>query len=334
MSGFASSPEATLSVWSTPPEGATAWWYQERGRAFEGIIQAVLFRDGLKPRTHFRPEGEEVDGSFVLHQRTFLLEAKWRKDPRPASDLYAFRGKVDGKLVGTIGVFISMSGYSTDAIDALKYGKEINLILFNEQDFRLVCSGSISFAEAMERKLRYAAEEGQPFLPLAPNEATEVSAVDVSSPVEAVISDSPERWDFVVEGEADGIGIGTVLERLGKRDHVRIWVAGGQMAVPGLVRHLQAERGHQVAAIIEADAPARLVDQLQREMPKDPENLVIVDTSVEDWLEDACDADYVNAAPPTSSKQKSVRLYASNADLKKLLGGASAISRLLSRVAT
>jgi len=334
MSGFACSPQGMLSAWSTPPDGATARWYQDRGRAFEGIIQAVLYRDDLKPRTHFRPEGEEVDGSFVLHHRTFLLEAKWRKDPRPASDLYAFRGKVDGKLVGTIGVFISMSGYSSDAIDALKYGKEINLILFNEQDFRLVCSGSISFAEAMERKLRYAAEEGQPFLPLAPNDATEVAAVDVSDLVEVVIPAAPERWDFILESEADGVGIGTVLERLGKRDHVRIWVAGGQMAVPGLVRHLQAEQGHQVVAIIEADAPARIVDQLQREMPQHTQNLVIVDTSVEDWLEDACDANYVNAVPPTGIRRKAALRYASNADLSKLLGGSSAISRLLSRVVT
>lgn len=334
MSVFDTSPKAMLEKWSMPPDDVTPRWYQDRGRAFEGIIQAVLCRDGLKPRTNFRPEGEEVDGSFFLHQRTFLLEAKWRKDPRPASDLYAFRGKVDGKLVGTIGVFISMSGYSSEAIDALKYGKEINLILFNEQDFRLVCSGKISFVGAMERKLRYAAEEGQPFLPLAPNDATEVSVVDVSNPIDAVISAAPERWDLVVEGEADGIGISTVLERLGKRDHVRIWVAGGQMAVPGLVRHLQAEQGRQVAAIIEADAPARLVDQLQREMPRYRENLVIVDTSIEDWLEDACEADYVNAVPPTSIKQKAVRRYASSADLKKLLGGASAISRLLSKIAT
>lgn len=334
MSVFASSPEEVLSKWTMPPDGANARWYQDRGRAFEDIIQAVLCRDGLKPRTHFRPEGEEIDGSFVLHHQTFLLEAKWRRDPRPASDLYAFRGKVDGKLVGTIGVFISMSGYSPDAIDALKYGKEINLILFNEQDFRLVCSGSISFSAAMEHKLRYAAEEGQPFLPLAPNEATEVATVDASSTVELVTPAGPERWDFVVEGEADGVGIGTILERLGKRDHVRIWVAGGQMAVPGLVRHLQGEQNHQVVAIIEADAPARVVDQLQREMSQHPENLVIVDTSIEDWLEDACDAAYINTAPPTSIKRKAVRRYASNADLKKLLEGASAISRLLSRVVT
>ena len=333
MSGKAGSPEELLLSWSMPPEGVAPKWYQDRGRALEGIIHEVLTRDGLQPRTRFRPEGEEVDGSFVLHHRTFLLEAKWWKEPRPASDLYSFRGKVDGKLVGTIGVFISMSGYSPDAIDALKYGKEINLILFNEQDFRLVCSGSISFAQAMESKLRYAADEGQPFFPLAPNNAVE-AAVDVSHLDEVVAPAAPERWDFVVEGDADGEGIGIVLERLGVRDQVRVWVAGGQMAVPGLVRHLQEEQRRKVVAIIEADAPARIVDQLQREMLNDPENLVVVDTSVEDWLEDACSADYVNAVPPTGIKRKAARRFASNADLEKLLAGSSQISKLFTRITT
>ncbi len=59
----------------------------------------------MDPHTSMRPKGEVIDGSFVLDDRYFLLEAKWHKDPIPASDLYAFKGKVDGKLIGTIGVF-------------------------------------------------------------------------------------------------------------------------------------------------------------------------------------------------------------------------------------
>jgi hypothetical protein len=41
-----------------------------------------------------------------------LLEAKWHRDEfeLPASTIYEFKGKVDGKLVGTVGIFISMSG--------------------------------------------------------------------------------------------------------------------------------------------------------------------------------------------------------------------------------
>jgi transposase len=46
------------------------------------------------------------------------------------------------------------------------------LIFFSASDFRIVESGQMSFVSALRRKLRYAAEEGQPYLPLAADEST------------------------------------------------------------------------------------------------------------------------------------------------------------------
>lgn len=65
------------------------------------------------------------------------------RDPLPASSIYQFRGKVEGKLVGTIGVFISMSGFSNDAADALVAGKVISTVLFNGDDMRAVAAGEV-----------------------------------------------------------------------------------------------------------------------------------------------------------------------------------------------
>lgn len=43
-----------------------------------------------------------------------LLEAKWTKNPMPASSLYQFKGKIDGKLAGTLGLFTAQT--STDVV--------------------------------------------------------------------------------------------------------------------------------------------------------------------------------------------------------------------------
>ena len=86
----------------------------------------MLAKAGMEPRIRFRPIGEEIDGSFIHRGRVILLEAKWTQGPLPASSIYQFRGKVEGKLIGTIGVFISMSGFSADAVHALVAGKVIN----------------------------------------------------------------------------------------------------------------------------------------------------------------------------------------------------------------
>jgi hypothetical protein len=139
---------------------------RRRGREFEKILLGMLAEAQLEPRIRFRPDGEEIDGSFFHRGRVLLLEAKWTQGPQPASSIYQFRGKVEGKLIGTIGVFISMSGYSEDAVDALIAGKVLNVILFSDDDMRAIASGQFSFCDALDRKLRDAAEYGTPFSPL------------------------------------------------------------------------------------------------------------------------------------------------------------------------
>ncbi len=109
-----------LTVLETLASGMTP---QIRGRRFEKWLTKLLPQGHLEPRTSFRPKGEEVDGSFLHAGRYCLLEAKWWENTVPASAIYQFKGKVDGKLVGTLGVFISMSGYSGDAVDALQVGR-------------------------------------------------------------------------------------------------------------------------------------------------------------------------------------------------------------------
>ena len=120
----------TYAELCSPPPDSNAVWKRARGYKFEKLLAALLRADHLDERTSYKVSGEQIDGSFFLDGMVFLLEAKWHTDAVPASTLYQFKGMVDGKLSGTIGVFISMSGYSKDAVDALTLGKSLNLILF------------------------------------------------------------------------------------------------------------------------------------------------------------------------------------------------------------
>ncbi|WP_204246089.1 restriction endonuclease [Eubacterium sp. An3] len=97
----------------------------------------------MYPRASYKISGEQIDGSVVLGDKVYLLEAKWYKKEMATSDIYAFKGKVDEKLVGTIGIFISISGFSKDSVDALIFGKEITVILFDKMNFLpyLKCAG-------------------------------------------------------------------------------------------------------------------------------------------------------------------------------------------------
>lgn len=229
------------------PTTATAAERRQRGRDFERVIHGMFAEAALEPRTSFRPLGEEIDGSFLHRGRVMLLEAKWTQDPLPASSIYQFRGKVEGKLVGTIGVFISMSGFSTDAVDALVAGKIINTILFNGDDMRAIAAGHVDIGTALDRKLRAAAEGGTPFWPLSDPATGQPAAASTweRRPVTARA--------VVVEGRFDALLVHALAEELGPSVYqIEVLVAGGAMNIPALANVARAA-GNDASVVIIAD---------------------------------------------------------------------------------
>jgi hypothetical protein len=137
---------------------------QKRGKLLEGFLRDIFMAARLHHvSTSFRPEGEEIDGAFFWQGRTFLVEAKWYKNAMPASSIYAFLGKVHGKLSGTIGIYFSISGYSEDCVPAVERGKELNVILFDEADIDAIVNDHISFVQLLEDKLFIAGKLGKIF---------------------------------------------------------------------------------------------------------------------------------------------------------------------------
>ena len=51
---------------------------QARGYAFEKFLKDVFDAYGMSARASFRLTGEQIDGSFMLGEQTYLLEARWR----------------------------------------------------------------------------------------------------------------------------------------------------------------------------------------------------------------------------------------------------------------
>ncbi|MFE8604658.1 PDDEXK family nuclease [Archangium violaceum] len=134
---------------------------QERGRRLEGLVYELLESESLHPRRNTRPPGEEIDISFTDGYRHFLLEARWRARVS-VGDVFAFRGKLEGKLAGTLGVFLYLGAeFSKGAIQAMTWGKGINTLLFSEHDLDDALSPEHSFREVLELKLRYAVSYGQ-----------------------------------------------------------------------------------------------------------------------------------------------------------------------------
>ena len=137
---------------------------QARGYAFEKFLRAVFDAYGMSARASFRLTGEQIDGSFVLGEQTYLLEARWRNAQVDAETLRAFNAKVEDKASWSRGLIISQSGFTADGLHAFGRGKSV--VCMDGLDLHEVLSGRLDLAEVIALKVRRAAETGVAFVPV------------------------------------------------------------------------------------------------------------------------------------------------------------------------
>ena len=138
---------------------------QQRGFKLERLMLDIFELFDLDPKAAFKNIGEQIDGAFTLDGTDYLFEAKWQQDPVAVQDLDAFSTKVGRKLENTLGLFLSMNGFSTDAIEAHSHGTP-NTILMDGADLHAVLEQRIDFVSLLIRKKRHAAQTGGIYLPI------------------------------------------------------------------------------------------------------------------------------------------------------------------------
>ena len=134
---------------------------QAAGLALEKLLNDLFSQSGLEPRSPFRVTGEQIDGSFLLDAETYLVEAKWVKEPISEKDLSFFREKVEGKSAFTRGVFISLNGFTSQGLEAIIQGKQPNFFAIDGYDLVTVLEGQIELPKLLKLKLRKLTEEGR-----------------------------------------------------------------------------------------------------------------------------------------------------------------------------
>lgn len=278
---------------NTLPENSPATEKRQRGRDFEKLLRMILDDNNMMPELSFRPKGEEIDGSFLLNDKVFLLEAKWHKDSLPASSIYAFKGKVDGKLIGTIGVFISMSGYSEDAVDALSLGKTLNVILFDKDDIEASLKTGNSFKKILMIKLRKAAERGLVYYPITAIQLNydKSKSQPESKEIDTNEISEKEKLSIVCEGKSDVIIIEALIKRIVGDDvfdnqDIVIVAANGKFQVPKLGNEIIRLIGdkEKVVYVIDGDQREEETENLFLNQGLDLKNVVIPNPSIEKWL--------------------------------------------------
>jgi hypothetical protein len=136
---------------------------QKRGRDFESFLYRIFALFDLEPHLAYRLEYEQIDGSLSFDTDDYIIEAKWWNTPVERKHLSELAGKVERKSRNTLGIFISVSGFTRGSLDA--YCERTPLITFDGDDIFLVLDRRVRLDELLRRKKRHASETGSCHFP-------------------------------------------------------------------------------------------------------------------------------------------------------------------------
>ena len=137
----------------------TAHGRRQRGYDFERYLFDKFETEGMRIKRPYKSRGEQVDGALFLDGNWYLIEAKWESKRITASKVYAFKGKVEGKLQGTRGLFISWSGFADDCPSTITGGKALNLLFCDAADVKY-CDESSTWTKLIREKVLHASTLG------------------------------------------------------------------------------------------------------------------------------------------------------------------------------
>lgn len=137
---------------------------QKAGYEFESWVFDLLELNEIECKRSYISNGRQIDRSITLEGTTYLLELKNTTKQSDATDIDIFKAKVDSKADNTMGIFVSMSGYSSVAISEAS-GKKTTLLLLDASHVYLALGGQMQLKEIIKKMRRHASQTGESYLP-------------------------------------------------------------------------------------------------------------------------------------------------------------------------
>ncbi len=137
-----------------------------RGYLLQELLNRLFDLHGIHVVRSFQRNGgaEQIDGAFKIEGWHYLTECRWRQKPADGRDLDGLLGQINRSGRQTMGLFLSIHGWSENVIPILQQNPSKSIILMEGHDLRSVMSAHIdlrSFIAAKLAKLNFASH---PFL--------------------------------------------------------------------------------------------------------------------------------------------------------------------------
>ncbi|OQB82537.1 MAG: hypothetical protein BWX88_03846 [Planctomycetes bacterium ADurb.Bin126] len=139
---------------------------REGGYAFERWFYDLAGFFELSARPPYVSGGRQIDGSLGLDGTEYLIETKFTKVQTAATDVDSFMLKIKRKADNTMGILVSMSGFSGPAIKEASCDGTPMLLMDFSHVYNLVLAGMMSLPDVIRRIKQHASQTGEAFLPV------------------------------------------------------------------------------------------------------------------------------------------------------------------------
>lgn len=136
---------------------------QQKGYAFEKFLNQLFNALSLNPRTSYRTDRDQIDGSFLLDGNTILLEAKYQSSSPSKNDFILFSNKIATKSQFARGMFICQSKIPQNIIEYFKLTVGKQIIAMTVEELYMILSDSQDILQILRKKFRYLDETGVVF---------------------------------------------------------------------------------------------------------------------------------------------------------------------------
>ncbi len=136
---------------------------QEAGYDFQKWFYKLLDFSEIPKREPYVHNGRQIDGSLTVSGTTYLVELKFTAAQADVTDIDSFYKKITTKADNTMGVIVSISGYSSVAKQGAS-GDRTPMLLLDHSHLYLVLGGIMGFGDLIDRVRRHASQTGEAYL--------------------------------------------------------------------------------------------------------------------------------------------------------------------------
>jgi hypothetical protein len=135
----------------------------------QDLLNRVFDLHGLPASRAFQRNAgaEQIDGAFEMEGWYYLVECRWRAKLADIRELDGLYGQVSRSARQTMGLFLSINGWSDNVVPLMKQNTDKCIILMEGFDLRTVLAHPFDLRQLLKAKARALNLDAEPYFSIS-----------------------------------------------------------------------------------------------------------------------------------------------------------------------